>query len=126
MFCTSDNNMLVYSCGLLRCFCVPVDVNRRCWCVMSKGMHAVGQPEVVILLQCLPEEKRFPTDIFNHFIQIYWDAQTGDTCIRCYSTIKLRSNISNDLINLDFAVSPSSRKASESPKSLFGIPGVSG
>ncbi|XP_026077872.1 zinc finger FYVE domain-containing protein 9-like [Carassius auratus] len=43
---------------------------------MSKGMHAVGQPEVVILLQCFPEEKRFPTDIFNHVIQIYWDAQT--------------------------------------------------
>lgn len=82
MFCTSDDKMLVYSCGSLRCFCVPVDVNRRCWCVMSKGMHAVGQPEVVILLQCLPEEKRFPTDIFNHFIQIYWDAQTGDTCIQ--------------------------------------------
>ncbi|TSM94695.1 Zinc finger FYVE domain-containing protein 9 [Bagarius yarrelli] len=40
-------------------------------------MHAVGQPEVVVLLQCLPEEKRFPTDIFNHFIQIYWDAQTA-------------------------------------------------
>uniref|UniRef100_W5LH80 Zinc finger, FYVE domain containing 9b n=1 Tax=Astyanax mexicanus TaxID=7994 RepID=W5LH80_ASTMX len=54
-----------------------VSVNRRCWCVMSKGMHAVGQPEVVVLLQCLPEEKRFPTDIFSHFIQIYWDAQTG-------------------------------------------------
>ncbi|XP_066503034.1 zinc finger FYVE domain-containing protein 9 isoform X2 [Hoplias malabaricus] len=53
------------------------DVNRRCWCVMSKGMHAVGQPEVVVLLQCLPEEKRFPTDIFSHFIQIYWDAQTA-------------------------------------------------
>ncbi|XP_052466575.1 zinc finger FYVE domain-containing protein 9 [Carassius gibelio] len=44
---------------------------------MSKGMHAVGQPEVVILLQCFPEEKRFPTDIFNHVIQIYWDAQTA-------------------------------------------------
>lgn len=52
-------------------------VNRRCWCVMSKGMHAVGQAEVVVLLQCLPDEKTFPKDIFTHFIQLYRDALTG-------------------------------------------------
>lgn len=72
------------------CVCVfaSTDVNRRCWCVTSKGMHAVGQPEVVVLLQCLPEEKRFPTDIFNHFIQIYWDAQTGKVCSQNEMTLK--------------------------------------
>uniref|UniRef100_A0A8C7DZ11 Zinc finger, FYVE domain containing 9b n=1 Tax=Oncorhynchus kisutch TaxID=8019 RepID=A0A8C7DZ11_ONCKI len=53
------------------------DVNRKCWCVTSKGMHAVGQVEVVVLLQCLPEEKSFPKDIFSHFIQLYRDALTG-------------------------------------------------
>lgn len=68
------------TCNINACVCASTDVNRRCWCVTSKGMHAVGQPEVVVLLQCLPEEKRFPTDIFNHFIQIYWDAQTGKPC----------------------------------------------
>ncbi|XP_024921493.1 zinc finger FYVE domain-containing protein 9 isoform X1 [Cynoglossus semilaevis] len=52
-------------------------VNRKCWCVTTKGMHAVGQVEVVILLQCLPEEKSFPKDIFNHFIQLYRDSLTG-------------------------------------------------
>uniref|UniRef100_A0A8C8K845 FYVE-type domain-containing protein n=1 Tax=Oncorhynchus tshawytscha TaxID=74940 RepID=A0A8C8K845_ONCTS len=52
-------------------------VNRKCWCVTSKGMHAVGQVEVVVLLQCLPEEKSFPKDIFSHFIQLYRDALTG-------------------------------------------------
>ncbi|XP_063057505.1 zinc finger FYVE domain-containing protein 9 [Engraulis encrasicolus] len=52
-------------------------VNRRCWCIMSKGMHAVGQAEVVVLLQCLPDEKTFPRDIFSHFIQLYRDALTG-------------------------------------------------
>ncbi|CDQ65354.1 unnamed protein product [Oncorhynchus mykiss] len=51
-------------------------VNRKCWCVTSKGMHAVGQVEVVVLLQCLPEEKSFPKDIFSHFIQLYRDALT--------------------------------------------------
>ncbi|XP_076009242.1 zinc finger FYVE domain-containing protein 9 [Genypterus blacodes] len=52
-------------------------VNRKCWCVTSKGMHAVGLVEVVVLLQCLPEEKSFPKDIFNHFIQLYRDSLTG-------------------------------------------------
>ncbi|XP_062869594.1 zinc finger FYVE domain-containing protein 9 [Trichomycterus rosablanca] len=69
--------VFVLNANLLAMVKIVSYVNRRCWCVTSKGMHAVGQPEVVVLLQCLPEEKRFPTDIFNHFIQIYWDAQTG-------------------------------------------------
>ena len=42
-------------------------------------MHALGQAEVVVLLQCLPEEKSFPKDIFRHFIQLYRDALTGET-----------------------------------------------
>ncbi|KAK3532972.1 hypothetical protein QTP70_006214 [Hemibagrus guttatus] len=69
--------VFVLNANLLAMVKIVSYVNRRCWCVTSKGMHAVGQPEVVVLLQCLPEEKRFPTDIFNHFIQIYWDAQTA-------------------------------------------------
>ncbi|XP_062308756.1 zinc finger FYVE domain-containing protein 9 [Osmerus eperlanus] len=52
-------------------------VNRKCWCVTSKGMHAVGQVEVVVLLQCVPEEKSFPRDIFSHLLQLYTDALTG-------------------------------------------------
>ncbi|KAM6962520.1 zinc finger FYVE domain-containing protein 9 [Aplochiton taeniatus] len=52
-------------------------VNRKCWCVTSKGMHAVGQAEVVVLLQCLPEEKTFPKDIFSHFIRLYREGLTG-------------------------------------------------
>ncbi|XP_039984521.1 zinc finger FYVE domain-containing protein 9 [Xiphias gladius] len=52
-------------------------VNRKCWCVTTKGMHAVGQVEVVVLLQFLPEEKSFPKDIFRHFIQLYRDTLTG-------------------------------------------------
>ncbi|XP_068581985.1 zinc finger FYVE domain-containing protein 9 isoform X2 [Cebidichthys violaceus] len=52
-------------------------VNRKCWCVTTKGMHAVGQVEVVLLLQCLPEEKSFPKDIFSHIIQLYRDTLTG-------------------------------------------------
>lgn len=55
----------------------PKDVNRKCWYVTTKGMHAVGQAEVVILLQCLPDEKTIPKDIFTHFVQLYQEALTG-------------------------------------------------
>ncbi|XP_051528391.1 zinc finger FYVE domain-containing protein 9-like isoform X2 [Myxocyprinus asiaticus] len=85
--------VFVLNANLLAVVKIVSYVNRRCWCVMSKGMHAVGQPEVVILLQCLPEEKRFPTDIFNHFIQIYWDAQTAG---------KLLSHLSHSLVSRGF------------------------
>ncbi|TRY82933.1 hypothetical protein DNTS_008428 [Danionella cerebrum] len=85
--------VFVLNANLLAVVKIVSYVNRRCWCVMSKGMHAVGQPEVVILLQCLPEEKRFPTDIFNHFIQIYWDARTAG---------KLLNNLSHSLVSRGF------------------------
>ncbi|CAB1318002.1 unnamed protein product [Coregonus sp. 'balchen'] len=54
------------------------DVNRKCWYVTSKGMHAVGQAEVVVLLQCLPDEKSIPKDIFSHFVQLYQEALKGN------------------------------------------------
>lgn len=58
------------------------DVNRKCWCLTTKGMHAVGHVEIVVLLQCLPEEKSFPKDIFNHFLKLYRDSLSGqrNTC----------------------------------------------
>lgn len=43
----------------------------------TKGMHAVGQAEVVILLQCLPDEKTIPKDVFTHFVQLYREALSG-------------------------------------------------
>lgn len=62
-------------------FIPPIDVNRKCWCFTTKGMHAVGQSEIVILLQCLPDEKCLPKDIFNHFVQLYRDALAGRNAI---------------------------------------------
>lgn len=60
------------------CTVSSTDVNRKCWCFTTKGMHAVGQSEIVILLQCLPDEKCLPKDIFNHFVQLYRDALAGE------------------------------------------------
>ncbi|NXY90955.1 ZFYV9 protein, partial [Alcedo cyanopectus] len=73
-----DPLVFVLNANLLSMVKIVNYVNRKCWCFTTKGMHAVGQPEIVILLQCLPDEKCFPKDIFNHFVQLYRDALAGN------------------------------------------------
>ncbi|KAM8789378.1 zinc finger FYVE domain-containing protein 9 isoform 3-T3 [Rhynchonycteris naso] len=73
-----DPLVFVLNANLLSMVKIVNYVNRKCWCFTTKGMHAVGQSEVVILLQCLPDEKCLPKDIFNHFVQLYRDALAGN------------------------------------------------
>ncbi|XP_061539259.1 zinc finger FYVE domain-containing protein 9 [Phycodurus eques] len=73
----SNSLVFVLNANLLAMVKMVNYVNRKCWCVTTKGMHAVGQVEVMVLLQCLPEEKSFPRDIFSHFVQLYRDSLTG-------------------------------------------------
>ena len=55
-------------------------MNRVCWCFSTKGMCTVGQDEVVIVLECLPEEKIIPKDIFCHLHSVYEEANRGNLC----------------------------------------------
>ncbi|XP_036410232.1 zinc finger FYVE domain-containing protein 9 isoform X1 [Megalops cyprinoides] len=73
-----DPLVFVLNANLLAMVKLVNYVNRKCWCVTTKGMHAVGQAEVVVLLQCLPDEKSIPKDIFSHFVQLYQEALTGN------------------------------------------------
>ncbi|MBN3293607.1 ZFYV9 protein, partial [Polypterus senegalus] len=73
-----DPLVFVLNANLLAMVKLVNYVNRKCWCLTTKGMHAVGQAEVVILLQCLPDEKSIPKDVFSHFIQLYQDALAGN------------------------------------------------
>ncbi|KAJ8357370.1 hypothetical protein SKAU_G00201640 [Synaphobranchus kaupii] len=73
-----DPLVFVLNANLLAMVKLVNYVNRKCWCVATKGMHAVGQAEVVVLLQCLPDEKSIPKDIFSHFVQLYQEALTGN------------------------------------------------
>ncbi|KAK5879112.1 hypothetical protein CesoFtcFv8_024450 [Champsocephalus esox] len=50
---------------------------RQCWCFGSNGMQALGQRELVFLLECLPEEKSLPKDLFTLYLNIYQEAQKG-------------------------------------------------
>lgn len=56
---------------------VPPDGGRQCWCFGSNGLQALGQKELVFLLECLPEEKVLPKDLFSLYLNIYQEAQKG-------------------------------------------------
>lgn len=58
-------------------------------------MHAVGQAEVVILLQCLPDEKTIPKDIFTHFVQLYQEALSGKNISNSCSALSLPFYVKN-------------------------------
>jgi MAD (mothers against decapentaplegic) interacting protein len=40
-------------------------------------MSCVGQDEIVIILECLPDEATVPKDIFKHLNTLYQDASRG-------------------------------------------------
>lgn len=40
-------------------------------------MQALGQKELVFLLECLPDEKVLPKDLFSLYLNIYQEAQKG-------------------------------------------------
>ncbi|XP_029473399.1 zinc finger FYVE domain-containing protein 9 [Rhinatrema bivittatum] len=73
-----DPLVFVLNANLLAMVKIVNYVNRKCWCFTTKGMHAVGQSEIVVLLQCLPDEKCLPKDLFHHFVQLYQDALAGN------------------------------------------------
>ncbi|KAM4531990.1 zinc finger FYVE domain-containing protein 16 [Fundulus diaphanus] len=51
--------------------------SRQCWCFGSNGLQALGQKELVFLLECLPGEKTLPRDLFSLYLSVYQDAQKG-------------------------------------------------
>ncbi|XP_041706410.2 zinc finger FYVE domain-containing protein 16 isoform X2 [Coregonus clupeaformis] len=51
--------------------------SRKCWCLGSSGLQTVGQREIVFILECLPEERSLPKDLFTLYLSIYQDAQRG-------------------------------------------------
>lgn len=55
----------------------PAGSGRQCWCFGSTGLQALGQKELVFLLECLPDEKVLPKDLFSLYLNIYQEAQKG-------------------------------------------------
>ncbi|KAM7286540.1 zinc finger FYVE domain-containing protein 16 [Ixodes scapularis] len=52
-------------------------VKRECWCLSSRGLAAVGQDEVVLLLERLPGEVRLPRDALRLFSTLHGTASRG-------------------------------------------------
>ncbi|KAK5606617.1 hypothetical protein CRENBAI_017884 [Crenichthys baileyi] len=56
---------------------VTSDASKQCWCFGSTGLQALGQNELVFLLECVSGEKTLPRDLFSLYLSIYQDAQKG-------------------------------------------------
>ncbi|XP_063794947.1 zinc finger FYVE domain-containing protein 9 isoform X2 [Pseudophryne corroboree] len=73
-----DPLVFVLNANLLAMVKIVNYVNRKCWCFTTKGMHAAGQAEIILLLQCLPDEKCLPRDLFSHCVELYQEALAGN------------------------------------------------
>ncbi|KAK9293431.1 hypothetical protein QLX08_011628 [Tetragonisca angustula] len=54
-------------------------VNKTCWNVTSKGLDCVGQDEVILLIEALPDETRVPKDLLLFINQLHLEAMKGNT-----------------------------------------------
>lgn len=67
------SNELFYICYVL----VECCINKLAWCFATEGLINAGQDEIVIILECLEDEKTVPKDIFLHINSIYQEAVKG-------------------------------------------------
>ncbi|KAM4605493.1 zinc finger FYVE domain-containing protein 9 isoform 1-T2 [Polymixia lowei] len=120
-----DPLVFVLNANLLAMVKLVNYVNRKCWYMTTKGMHAVGQAEVVILLQCLPDEKTIPKDIFTHFVQLYQDALTGNVLSHLSHSFFTQSFLGSKEHGGFLYISPSFQSLQDlllpNPPYLFGI-----
>ncbi|XP_047224204.1 zinc finger FYVE domain-containing protein 9 isoform X2 [Girardinichthys multiradiatus] len=120
-----DPLVFVLNANLLAMVKLVNYVNRKCWYVTTKGMHAVGQAEVVILLQCLPDEKTIPRDIFTHFVHLYQEALGGNVLSHLSHSFFTQSFLGSKEHGGFLYISPSFQSLQDlllpNPPYLFGI-----
>lgn len=120
-----DPLVFVLNANLLAMVKLVNYVNRKCWYMTTKGMHAVGQAEVVVLLQCLPDEKTIPKDVFSHFVQLYREALTGNVLSHLGHSFFTQSFLGSKEHGGFLYVSPTFQTLQElplpNPPYLFGI-----
>ncbi|XP_015247020.1 PREDICTED: zinc finger FYVE domain-containing protein 9 isoform X2 [Cyprinodon variegatus] len=120
-----DPLVFVLNANLLAMVKLVNYVNRKCWYVTTKGMHAVGQAEVVILLQCLPDEKTIPKDVFTHFVQLYQEALSGNVLSHLSHSFFTQSFLGSREHGGFLYISPSFQSLQDlllpNPPYLFGI-----
>ncbi|XP_067213787.1 zinc finger FYVE domain-containing protein 16 isoform X4 [Linepithema humile] len=68
-------------------------VNKICWNVTSRGLACVGQDEVILLVEVLPDETRIPKDLLIYINQLYLEAIKGNTMTELGFSIFQGSNL---------------------------------
>ncbi|KAL6421333.1 hypothetical protein ACFW04_014782 [Cataglyphis niger] len=68
-------------------------VNKICWNVTSRGLACVGQDEVILLVEILPDETRIPKDVLIYINQLYLEAIKGNTITELGFSIYQGSNL---------------------------------
>ncbi|KAK0183206.1 hypothetical protein PV327_001270 [Microctonus hyperodae] len=68
-------------------------VNRICWSVTSRGLACVGQDEVILLIEMLPDETQIPRDLLIHINQLYIEAIKGNTITELGVSIHQNGNL---------------------------------
>lgn len=120
-----DPLVFVLNANLLAMVKLVNYVNRKCWYLSTKGMHAVGQAEVVILLQCLPDEKTIPKDVFSHFVHLYQEALTGNVLSHLSHSFFTQSFLGSKEHGGFLYISPSHQSLQDlllpNPPFLFGV-----
>ncbi|KAF0312716.1 Zinc finger FYVE domain-containing protein 9 [Amphibalanus amphitrite] len=71
-FLINKNLMVVVKMFKLDCC-----VGRTCWIFTSHGLSTVGQEEVVVILESLPDEAALPKDIFFFYHHLFAEAAKG-------------------------------------------------
>ncbi|KYN10776.1 Zinc finger FYVE domain-containing protein 9 [Trachymyrmex cornetzi] len=54
-------------------------VNKICWNVTSRGLACIGQDEIILLVEILPDETRIPKELLIYINQLYLEAIKGNT-----------------------------------------------
>uniref|UniRef100_A0A3P9K984 Zinc finger, FYVE domain containing 9a n=1 Tax=Oryzias latipes TaxID=8090 RepID=A0A3P9K984_ORYLA len=120
-----DPLVFVLNANLLAMVKLVNYVNRKCWYMTTKGMHAVGQAEIVVLIQCLPDEKTIPRDVLTHFVQLYQEALSGNTLSHLSHSFFTQSFLGSKEHGGFLYISPSFQSLQDlllpNPPFLFGI-----
>uniref|UniRef100_H2LF08 Zinc finger FYVE-type containing 9 n=1 Tax=Oryzias latipes TaxID=8090 RepID=H2LF08_ORYLA len=120
-----DPLVFVLNANLLAMVKLVNYVNRKCWYMTTKGMHAVGQAEIVVLIQCLPDEKTIPKDVLTHFVQLYQEALSGNMLSHLSHSFFTQSFLGSKEHGGFLYISPSFQSLQDlllpNPPFLFGI-----
>ncbi|KAG5318518.1 ZFYV9 protein, partial [Pseudoatta argentina] len=68
-------------------------VNKICWNVTSRGLACIGQDEIILLVEVLPDETRIPKDLLTYINHLYLEAIKGNTVTELGFSVHQSTNL---------------------------------